>query len=124
MAETAKKLNPKLWEKAKAEAKAKMGGKHSARAMQLATKIYKDKGGKYAGAKSSSNSLKKWTKEDWGYVGKEGKSRYLPKKARESLSSGQKAAGSRAKNKATKAGKQTAKYTPAERRAVRKATRG
>ena len=120
----AKKANPKLWEKAKAEAKAKMGGKHSARAMQLATKIYKDKGGKYVGAKSSSNSLKKWTKEDWGYTGKEGKSRYLPKKARESLSSGEKAAGSRAKNKATKSGKQTAKYTPAERKAVRKATRG
>lgn len=121
---TAKKANPKLWEKAKAEAKAKMGGKHSARAMQLATKIYKDKGGKYEGAKSSSNSLSKWTKQDWDYVGKEGKSRYLPKKARESLSSGQKAAGSRAKNKATKSGKQTAKYTPAERKAVRKATRG
>lgn len=120
----AKKANPKLWEKAKAEAKAKMGGKHSARAMQLATKIYKDKGGKYEGAKSSSNSLSKWTKEDWGYTGKEGKSRYLPKKARESLTSGQKAAGSKAKNKATKSGKQTAKYTPAERRAVRKATRG
>lgn len=121
---TAKKANPKLWEQAKAQAKAKMGGKHSARAMQLATKIYKDKGGKYVGAKSSSNSLKKWTKEDWGYAGKEGKSRYLPKKARESLSSGQKAAGSKAKNKATKSGKQRAKYTPAERKAVRRATRG
>lgn len=120
----AKKANPKLWEKAKAEAKAKMGGKHSARAMQLATKIYKDKGGKYEGVKKPSNSLSKWTKEDWGYTGKEGKSRYLPKKARESLTSGQKAAGSKAKNKATKSGKQTAKYTPAERRAVRKATRG
>ena len=121
---TAKKANPKLWEQAKAQAKAKMGGKHSARAMQLATKIYKDKGGKYIGAKSSSNSLKKWTKEDWGYAGKEGKSRYLPKKARESLSSGQKAAGSKAKNKATKSGKQRAKYTPAERKSVRRATRG
>ena len=118
------RTNEALWEKSKAQAKAKLGGKHSARAMQLAGKIYKDKGGKYEGAKSSSNSLKKWTKEDWGYTGKEGKSRYLPKKARESLSSGEKAAGSRAKNKATKSGKQTAKYTPAERKAVRKATRG
>ena len=124
MAETAKKTNPKLWEKAKAEAKAKMGGKHSARAMQLATKIYKEKGGKYAGAKKPSNSLSKWSKEKWDYVGKEGKSRYLPEKARKSLSAGEKAAGSLAKNKATKSGKQTAKYTPAERRAVRKATRG
>ena len=121
---TAKKANPKLWEQAKAQAKAKMGGKHSARAMQLATQIYKKKGGTYVGAKSSANKLSKWTKEDWGYTGKEGKSRYLPKAARKSLSSGQKAAGSRAKNKATKAGKQTAKYTPAERKAVRRATRG
>lgn len=124
MAETAKKANPELWERAKAEAKAKMGGKHSARAMQLATQIYKDKGGKYVGAKSTKNSLSKWTKEDWGYVGKEGKSRYLPKAARDSLTPAQKAAGSRAKNKATKAGKQTASYTKSERKAVRKATRG
>jgi hypothetical protein len=124
MAETAKKKNPKLWERAKSEAKAKMGGKHSARAMQLATKIYKDKGGEYVGAKSSENKLSSWTKQDWDYSGKEGQSRYLPKEARESLTAGQKAAGSRAKNKATKSGKQTAKYTPAEKKAVRKATRG
>lgn len=123
MAETAKKANPKLWERAKERAKNELGG-HSARAMQLAVKYYKDAGGKYIGAKSSSNKLSKWTKQDWDYAGKEGKSRYLPKKARESLSSGEKAAGSRAKNKATKAGKQKAKYTTAERRAVRKATRG
>ena len=60
----AKKTSPKLWEKAKAKAKRKMGG-HSARAMQLAVKYYKDMGGKYSGAKSSSNSLSKWGKEDW-----------------------------------------------------------
>jgi len=45
---TAKKTNPKLWEKSKARAKAKMGG-HSARAMQLATKYYKEAGGGYSG---------------------------------------------------------------------------
>ena len=33
------RTNEALWEKAKAEAKAKMGGKHSARAMQLAGKL-------------------------------------------------------------------------------------
>lgn len=119
---TAKKANPKLWEKAKAKARAKMGG-HSARAMQLATKYYKDMGGKYVGRKSSSNSLSKWTKQDWGYTGEKGKSRYLPKSARQSLSSGQKAAGSRAKNKATAKGKKRAGYTAAERRAVRRATK-
>ena len=39
---TAKKTKPALWARAKAQAKAKMGGKHSARAMQLAVKYYKD----------------------------------------------------------------------------------
>ena len=38
---TAKKTKPALWARAKAQAKARMGGKHSARAMQLAVKIYK-----------------------------------------------------------------------------------
>ena len=123
MAQTAKKKNPKLWERAKSRAKARMGGKWSARAAQLAVKYYKDSGGKYEGSKSSSNKLSKWTKQDWGYVGKEGKSRYLPKSARKSLTSGQKAAGSRAKNKASAKGKQRARYTEAERRAVRRATR-
>ena len=38
---TATKRDPKKWAAAKARAKAKMGGKHSARAMQLAVKYYK-----------------------------------------------------------------------------------
>ena len=45
---TAKKTNPALWAKAKSQAKARMGGKHSARAMQLAVKIYKKAGGGYS----------------------------------------------------------------------------
>jgi hypothetical protein len=109
------RTNEKLWEKSKAEAKAKMGGKHSARAMQLAGKIYKDKGGSYSGEKTKSQkSLSKWSKEDWGT--KSGKpstqgpkatgERYLPKKARESLSSKEYAATSAKKRKDTKAGKQ------------------
>ena len=36
------RANPRIWERAKAKAKARMGGKHSARAMQLAAKYYKD----------------------------------------------------------------------------------
>lgn len=66
-AAVATKTDPALWEKSKAEAKARMGGKHSARAMQLATQIYKKKGGGYSGAKptSQNNSLKKWTKQKW-----------------------------------------------------------
>lgn len=64
MAETAKKKDPAKWARAKAKARKKMGG-HSARAMQLATKYYKDAGGKYEGKKSSKNKLSKWSKEDW-----------------------------------------------------------
>jgi hypothetical protein len=33
--------------------------------MQLATKYYKDAGGRYEGSKSSSNRLSRWGKEDW-----------------------------------------------------------
>ncbi len=44
---TAKKLDPQKWARAKARAKAKMGGKHSARAMQLATRMYQKAGGGY-----------------------------------------------------------------------------
>lgn len=105
------RTNEKLWEKAKSEAKAKMGGKHSARAMQLAGKIYKDKGGDYTGEKTKAQkSLSKWTKEDWGT--KSGKKssetgeRYLPKKAIKALSPAEYAATTKAKREGTKAGKQ------------------
>ena len=112
------RTNEKLWEKSKAEAKAKMGGKHSARAMQLAGKIYKDKGGDYTGEKTSAQkSMTKWTKEDWGT--KSGKNstqgpkatgeRYLPKKARESLTPAEYAATTKSKKAGTKAGKQFVK---------------
>ena len=109
---TATKTNLALWEKAKQQAKAKMGGKHSARAMQLAVKIYKEKGGGYKGAKSSDNKLAKWTKQEWTTSsGKpsEGKRRYLPKKAWGSLSASEKAATNRAKAEGDKAGKQFVK---------------
>jgi hypothetical protein len=112
------RTNEKLWEKSKAEAKSKMGGKHSARAMQLAGKIYKEKGGEYTGEKTASQkSMSKWTKEDWGT--KSGKNstlgskatgeRYLPKKAREALSSAEYKRTSDKKKEDTKKGKQFSK---------------
>ena len=64
--------------------------------------------------KKSQQSLKDWTKEDWGT--KSGKpstqgskatgERYLPKKAREALSSAEYAATSRKKRQDTAKGKQ------------------
>ena len=108
MAKRAKQRDPELWEACKEEAVRKMG-KFSARAMQYAVKLYKERGGTYVGPKTSDNSLVKWTKEDWDYVGEEKHSRYLPRKAREALSPGEKAATSRAKNKGTEEGKQWVK---------------
>ena len=105
----AKKTNPSLWEKAKSQAKVKMGGKHSARSMQLATKIYKEKGGGYSGAKSSDNKLKKWGDQKWRTSDgskSEGKKRYLPDKAWKALSPGEKAATNKAKAKGNTQGKQ------------------
>ena len=125
---TAKKLDPQKWARAKAKGKAKMGGKHSARAMQLAVKYYKQMGGRYGGAKSSSNKLSKWSKQDWGYVSKSDekkpksqKGRYLPKSVRTSLTDAQKRATNRKKKEATKKGKQYASYSKAIAKKVRMA---
>ena len=108
----AKKRDPKKWAAAKSRAKAKMGG-HSARAMQLAVKYYKDAGGTYSGKKKPTNKLAKWTKQKW--TTKSGKpssktgERYLPKKAIKALSSKEYAATTKAKRKGTAAGKQFVK---------------
>ena len=105
----AKKRNPELWEKAKAQAKAKMGGKHSARAMQLAVSLYKKAGGSFIGPKRST-SLSKWTQQNWrtksGKPSSETGERYLPEKAIKSLSSAEYAATTRAKREGTAKGKQ------------------
>ena len=94
MSETAKKTDPKLWEKVKkkvtASAKGGKPGQWSARKAQQATHEYKKEGGGYAGGKSDDNHLKQWTEEEWGTKsgaesGETGE-RYLPKKARKSLS--------------------------------------
>lgn len=110
---TAVKRDPKKWEAAKARAKAKMGGKHSARAMQLAVKYYKDSGGTYSGKKKSTNKLSKWTKQKWttksGKKSSETGERYLPKKAIDTLSDKEYAATTKAKRAGTKKGKQFVK---------------
>ena len=125
---TAKKRDPKKWARAKAKAKAKMGGKHSARAMQLAVKYYKDMGGTYSGPKKKSNKLSKWSKQKWGYVTKGDskkpkakRGRYLPESTRKSLTKSQKASTNARKRAANKAGKPSAKYSKTIARKVRRA---
>lgn len=109
----AKKTNPSLWKsvvsQVKSGSKGGNPGQWSARKAQLAVSIYKKKGGGYTGAKSSSNKLAKWTKQDWTTSsGKpsEGKRRYLPKKAWSALSSSEKRATNAAKAAGNKKGKQ------------------
>lgn len=53
------RTDPELWEVCKKEAIEKTG-KFSARAMQLAVLLYKQRGGEYLGAKSPDNALHKW----------------------------------------------------------------
>ena len=93
MAATAKKTDPDLWEKVKAEVTAgdKGGepGEWSARKAQMAVQHYKAAGGGYEGRKTADNHLSQWTHEEWdtksGKTSKDTGERYLPKKAREAL---------------------------------------
>jgi hypothetical protein len=94
MAGSAEKTDPKLWEQVKRRvtrsAKGGDPGEWSARKAQMAVQEYKKAGGGYVGKKKEDNSLRQWTKEDWGTrSGKASKKtgeRYLPKAAREKLS--------------------------------------
>jgi hypothetical protein len=107
MARAVIRSNPALWEKSKKRAVAKMGGKHSARAMQYAVYLYKQSGGKYKGSKPSSreNSLARWTAERWGYTNGKG-SRYLPEKVRKSLTPSERRRTNAAKRRSSAQGKQ------------------
>lgn len=102
----------------KASDKGGKPGQWSARKAQLATQRYKKSGGGYSGPKTEAQkSLSKWTKEDWGT--KSGKpstqgskatgERYLPKKARQALTSSEYAATTKAKREGTAKGKQFVK---------------
>lgn len=59
------RTNPGLWASAKRRAIVKLG-RFSARAMQLAARMYRDEGGRYCGKKTApQRSMTKWTKERW-----------------------------------------------------------
>ena len=118
MAYTKPALRERIKDKVMAGSKGGKAGQWSARKAQLVAQEYEAKGGGYTGGKTKSQkSLSKWTKEEWGT--KSGKpstqgskatgERYLPKKARESLSSKEYAATSRKKREDTAKGKQFSK---------------
>jgi hypothetical protein len=118
MAYTKPGLRERLKNKVMASSKGGKPGQWSARKAQMLAQEYKSAGGGYSGSKSKpQKSLSKWTKEEWGT--KSGKpstqgkkatgERYLPKKARQSLSKAEYAATSRKKREDTKKGKQFSK---------------
>ena len=117
MAATATKTDPKLWERVKAKimkgSKGGDPGEWSARKAQLAVQEYKAKGGGYEGKKSKDNHLRQWQAEEWGTKSgrksRESGERYLPKKARETLSDSEYRRTSEKKRQDTAKGKQFSK---------------
>jgi hypothetical protein len=117
MAATATKSDPKLWERVKAKilkgAKGGGPGEWSARKAQMAVQEYKRQGGGYEGRKGADNHLVQWEKEEWGTKSgrksRESGERYLPKEARDRLSTAEYKRTSDKKRADTKAGKQFSK---------------
>lgn len=117
---TAKKSNPGKWKRivaaVKAGTKGGRAGQWSARKAQIAVARYKKSGGGYRGAKKSSNSLAKWSRQRWRTSdGKpsRGRKRYLPDAAWKSLSKSERLATNRAKAEGNKKGKQFVKQPKA-----------
>jgi len=115
---TAKKTKPSLWKRIVARVKAQAShgtraGQWSGRKAQAAVKAYKKAGGGYSGAKKSSNSLSKWSKQKWrtksGKKSSKTGERYLPEKAIKSLSAREYARTTAKKRKDKAKGKQFSK---------------
>lgn len=128
---TATKTKPTLWKSKVAAAKAKFG-KWSGRAAQWATAQYKKAGGGYRGAKSSSNSLSRWTKQKWrtrdnkkaarrDSKGRKVTARYLPDKAWKSMSKSEARATDAKKRAGSRKGKGTVANTKKAKRSGRSA---
>tara|TARA_B100001113_G_scaffold169870_1_gene138955 strand:- start:134 stop:532 length:399 start_codon:yes stop_codon:yes gene_type:complete len=126
---SAKKKNPSLWKRIVARIKAQAShgtaaGQWSGRKAQAAVKAYKKAGGGYSGAKKSSNSLSKWSKQKWrtksGKKSSETGERYLPDKAIKKLSSKEYARTTAKKRKDKASGKQFSKQPKSIARKVRR----
>jgi hypothetical protein len=128
MSATAEKTDPDLWERVKHEiTESDKGGRPgvwSARKAQMAVQAYKKQGGGYVGEKpDADNHLKQWEKEDWGTKSGEESlktgERYLPKRARETLSAEEYARTTEAKRKGLKKGeKQSAQPADVAKKAA------
>jgi hypothetical protein len=103
-------------------------GEWSARKAQLLAIEYRRAGGGYRGPKKApQRSLDKWTSEEWTTsdgkpaIREGGTTRYLPKKAWEKLSPGERAATNRKKRRASRTGRQFVANTERAREAGRRA---
>lgn len=126
LAEKVKRLDSTKWENAKRDAVAKMGGVHSARAMQLAVQLYKQRGGRYQGKKTGQEGLSRWTREKWRTrpgtdpIAKRGKvtARYLPEAAWKDLTAEEQRATDLKKQRACKKGEKSC-YIPNTKAALK-----
>ena len=88
------KADPALWGRVKRKwlrsEKGGVAGKWNARKAMLAVQEYKMRGGTYIGPPSRDNSLKKWAREDWGYIDGDPAGRYLPAAVRSALTPAEK----------------------------------
>lgn len=120
---TAKKTKPELWSRVVDEirnsSRAGPRGTWNARKAQLAVKEYKSRGGDYVGRRSRSNSLAKWTREDWGYIDDKPGNRYLPRGVRDKLTPREKRVENSRKKSATRSGRQRASYSKSVSRKMR-----
>ena len=129
MSKTATKSKPALWKRIVARIKAQAShgtraGQWSGRKAQAAVKAYKKAGGGYSGAKKSSNSLSKWSKQKWrtksGKKSSKTGERYLPEKAIKSLSAREYARTTAKKRRDKAKGKQFSKQPKSIARKVKK----
>jgi hypothetical protein len=88
------RTNPRLWEAVKKKwlrsARGGVAGKWNARKAMLAVQEYKRRGGGYVGRRDKNNSLKKWEREQWGYIDGDPSGRYLPAAVRKKLTTREK----------------------------------
>ncbi|GAB3938533.1 DUF5872 domain-containing protein [Micromonospora vulcania] len=127
---TKPELREQIKEEIKASDKGGRQGQWSARKSQLLTQEYKKRGGGFLGPKDErQKSLQRWGNEKWQT--KEGDtrarqggttSRYLPKKAWDQLSAGEKRATDTKKREASRSGKQYVANTGPAKRARKDAT--
>ena len=109
--------DPALWERIKKQVmdddKGGKPGQWSAIKAMIASKKYKEQGGRYKGDRNENIGLLKWIKEDWqtksGKPSSQTGERFLPRKAIEALTPSQYARTSAKKRRDTKKGEQFSK---------------